>query len=114
MKALLEPLVLRKLTLATPEQMFADSKTRDEAERKLKPLQAELDAFIAPFSAKLYDDRVAMLPADVQAIIRKPERQRSAAEQKIADNYFPFIRIDEGKFDKVMTPTKVKPQNTRR
>ena len=108
MKALFDPLVLRKLTLATPEQMFADSKTRDEAERKLKPLQAELDAFIAPFSAKLYDDRVAMLPADVQAIIRKPERQRSAAEQKIADNYFPVLRIDSGKIEEVMTPEQVR------
>ena len=42
-------------------------------------------------------DRVAMLPPDVQAIINKPERQRSAAEQKIADDYFPVLRIDSDK-----------------
>src|SRR6266849_4110802 len=53
MKALFDPLVLRKLTLATPEQMFADGKTRDEGERKRKPLQVELDAFIAPITTKL-------------------------------------------------------------
>ena len=37
-----------------------------------------------------------MLPADVQAVIRKPEKERTAAEQKIADDYFPVLRIDSG------------------
>jgi hypothetical protein len=108
MKALFDPLVLRKLTLATPEQMFADGKTQDQFERKLKPLQAELQAFIAPIEAKLYADRVAMLPETVHAIIRKPERQRTAAEQKIADDYFPVLRIDSGKIEEAMTPEQVK------
>ena len=38
-----------------------------------------------------------MLPPDVQAVIRKPERQRTPAEQKIADDYFPVLRIDTDK-----------------
>jgi hypothetical protein len=108
MKALFDPLALRKFPLATPEQMFAEGKAQDEAESKLKPLQVELEAFIAPIRNRLYDDRVAMLPPDAQAIIRKPERQRTAAEQKIADNYFPVLRIDSGKIEEVMTPEQVK------
>ena len=28
--------------------------------------------------------------------MRKPEKERTAAEQKIADDYFPILRIDPG------------------
>src|SRR5262249_44021647 len=50
----------------------------------------------------LYDERVAMLPAEVQAVVRKPERQRTVEEQKIADDYFPILRIDGDKLTEVM------------
>src|SRR5258706_5963811 len=43
-----------------------------------------------------------MLPADVQAVIRKPEKQRTVAEQKIADDYFPILRIDGDKLSEAM------------
>ena len=36
-----------------------------------------------------------MLPPDVQTVIRKPEKQRSVAEQKILDDYFPILRIED-------------------
>ena len=45
-----------------------------------------------------------MLPADVQAVIRKPEKERTVAEQKIADDYFPVLRIDADKIEEVMPP----------
>src|SRR5713226_9678082 len=108
MKALFDPLALRKLTLATPEQIFADGKARDETEARRKPAEAELEAFIAPIQTRLYNGRVAMLPAEVQAIIRKPERQRTVSEQKIADNYFPILRIDSGKIAEMMTPEQAR------
>src|SRR6185503_16499925 len=67
------------------------------------PALRALDEFVAPFKAKLYEERVLMLPADIQTIIRKPERQRTVAEQKIADDYFPILRIDGDKLSEIMT-----------
>jgi hypothetical protein len=108
LKALFDPLVLRKVTLATPEQLFANGKALDESDKRRQPAEAELEAFVAPIRTKLYNDRVAMLPPDVQAIIRKPERQRTAKERKLADDYFPVLRIDADKIQEVMTPEQVK------
>ena len=102
MKALFDPLVVRKVTLATPEQIMAQSKALDEAQKRRAAAEAPLNALIAPYKKKLYDDRVAMLPADVRAIILKPEKDRTVAEQKIADDYFPVLRIDADKIQEVM------------
>jgi hypothetical protein len=102
MKALFDPLVVKKVTMATPEQIMAQSKALDEAQKKRAAAEAPLNALIAPYKKKLYDDRVAMLPADVRAIILKPEKDRTVAEQKIADDYFPVLRIDADKLQEVM------------
>jgi hypothetical protein len=102
MKALFDPLVLRKLVLATPAEIFAHARALDEAESEQAALQEPIDRLIAPYKQKLYDDRVALLPADVQAIIRKPENARTPLEQKIADDYFPVLRIDLGKIREIM------------
>jgi len=102
MKALFDPLVIRKVTLAGPAEIMAQSKALDEAQRKRAAVEAPLNALIAPYKKKLFDDRVAMLPADVRAIILKPERERTVQEQKIADDYFPVLRIDSDKLLEVM------------
>lgn len=44
-----------------------------------------------------------MLPTEVQAVIRKPEAERTPAEQKLADDYFPVLRIDPGKIAEVLS-----------
>jgi hypothetical protein len=103
MKALFDPLVLRKVTLASAADLVAAGKAAAEMEKGRGPAQRALDEFIAPFKAKLYEGRVLMLPVDVQAVIRKPERQRTVAEQKIADDYFPILRIDADKVSEIMT-----------
>lgn len=103
MKALFDPLVLRKVNLASAADLVAAGKAVAETERKRAPAQRALDEFLAPFKAKLYEDRVLMLPAEIQTIIRKPERQRTVAEQKIADDYFPILRIDGDKLSEIMT-----------
>ncbi len=103
MKALFDPLVLRKVRLAPAADLVAAGKAAAEIERKRGPAQRALDEFVAPFKAKLYEERVLMLPADVQAVIRKPEKQRTVAEQKIADDYFPILRIDGDKLSEIMT-----------
>jgi hypothetical protein len=102
MKALFDPLVLRKITLASAAELIASGKAMAEAEKKRAPLEKTLNDFIAPYKTKLYEERVLMLPAEAQAIIRKPEKQRTVEEQKIADDYFPILRIDGDKLSEAM------------
>jgi hypothetical protein len=102
MKALFDPLVTRKVLLGTPTDLIAAGKAQAEAEKRRAPVQAALDELVAPYKKRLYDDRVAMLPDDVRPIILKPEKQRTAAEQKIADDYFPVLRIDGDKITEIM------------
>jgi hypothetical protein len=108
MKALFDPLVIRKVTLAGPAEILAQSRELDAAQKRRAAAQAPLDALIAPYRQKLYEDRVAMLPAEVRAIVLKPEKDRTAAEQKIADDYFPVLRIDGDKIQEIMPPDAVK------
>lgn len=96
MKALFDPLVVRKVTLATAAEVVAAGRAADEAERKRAAAEAPIEAILAPHRARLREERVLMLPPDVQAVIRKPERARTVAEQKVADDYFPILRIDTG------------------
>lgn len=102
MKALFDPLVIRKVVLATPAEILAEGEALDEAERKRAAAEGPINELLAPYKKRLYDDRVAMLPPDVREIILKPERERSADEQKIADDYFPVLRIDIDKILEVM------------
>jgi hypothetical protein len=103
MKALFDPLVLRKVTLASAGDLMAAGKAQAELERQRAPLERERDALLEPVRRRLRDDRIAMLPSEIQAVIRKPERTRSVEEQKIADDYFPILRIDGDKIDEVLT-----------
>ena len=104
MKALFDTLNVRKLYLASPSDLFANGRTTAAQQRRQAALQAPVLAFAEPYKKKLYDDRVAMLPADVQTVIRIPESERTVAQQKIADDYYPIVRIDEDKLVKAMTP----------
>ncbi len=102
MKALFDPLVLRKITLASADELMAHGKAMAELEKKRGPLEKELNDFVSPYKAKLYEERVFMLPAEIQAVIRRPEKERSVAEQKIADDYYPILRIDGDKLNESM------------
>jgi Protein of unknown function (DUF1553)/Protein of unknown function (DUF1549) len=102
MKALFDPLVLRKVTLASAADLIAAGKAQAAAERRRAPLEKELNDFAAPYRNKLHEERVLMLPAEVQAVIRTPEKRRTVAEQKIADDYFPILRIDGDKLTESM------------
>jgi hypothetical protein len=102
MKALFDPLVLRKLVLASPAEIIAQGKTADALDRKRAALEGPLQQLIAPYKKKLYDERIAMLPEEIRPIIRKPEKERTPQEQRIADDYFPILRIDPEKFLTIM------------
>jgi hypothetical protein len=111
MKALFDPLVLRKVMLATPADIFAAGKKLAEYQKIKAPIDDAIEALIAPYRKKLYDERVALLTPDVQAIIRKPERQRTVAEDKIADDYFPVLRIDPSKLKQIMPQEEIAKYN---
>lgn len=98
MKALFDPLVLKKVVLASPAEILAAGRAQDQADRARAAIQKPMEELVAPYKKKLYDERVLMLPEEVREVIRKPEKDRSAAEQKIADDYFPVLRIDSDKF----------------
>jgi Protein of unknown function (DUF1553)/Protein of unknown function (DUF1549) len=102
MKALFDPLGVRKVTLATPAEIIAHGKALDAAEKKRAAVQGPINELIAPYKNKLYEERVLLLPKDVQAVVRKPDRERTAQEQKIADDYFPVLRIDPVKIMEIM------------
>jgi hypothetical protein len=102
MKAIFDPLVLKNVMLSTPAEIFANGQKLDEFKRKSAPIQAEIDALVGPYKTKLFEERVALLTPDVQAAVRKPEKQRTAPEQKIFDDYYPVLRVDPSKFKAIM------------
>jgi len=102
MKALFDPLVIKKQTLATPAELVVYGKQLEDFEKLRGPLEQPINDLIEPYRKKLYADRVLMLPMDVQLIINKAEKQRTPAEQKIADDYFPVLRIDTDKIEEVL------------
>ena len=108
MKALFDPLVVKKQTLATPAELVTYGNQLEEFETKRQAVEVPINALIEPYRAKLYADRIAMLPADVRLVIHKPERVRTAAEKKIADDYFPVLRIDTDKIEEVMSEADAK------
>lgn len=104
MKALFDPLVLRRVTLATPAQIFANGQEVESYKKKKAPLDESIETLVKPYRQTLFDERVAGLTPEVRAIVLKPEKQRTVAEQKIADDYYPVLRIDPSKFKAIMSP----------
>lgn len=111
MKALFDPLVLRKVTLASAETLLEAGKIMAETQKARVPLEKELEALLAPFKQRLYDERVKMLPPEVRVVIHKTENERTVEEQKIADDYFPILRIDRGKINEIL-PEEVRIQSS--
>jgi hypothetical protein len=103
MKALFDPLVLDKRTLATADQIVAYARAREAYEARKAALKKPLNELIEPFRKKLWEERVLMLPPDVQAVIRKADKERTPEERKIADDYAPILRIDPPKIREVIT-----------
>ncbi len=102
MKAIFDPLVLKNVMLATPSEIFAHGEKLAEFKKKSEPINAAIDALVGPYRSKLYEERVALLTPEIQAVVRKPEKLRTAAEQKIFDDYYPVLRVDPSKFKAIM------------
>ena len=108
MKALFDPLVVRKITLAPPAEILSLGTSVDEAQKKkeaaLAPLNAELDALSGDIRRRLEEERVEMLPPDAKAAVRKPEKLRTLAEQKLVDDYTVPLRVDPIKVKELLPP----------
>ena len=111
MKAIFDPLVLKSVMLATPAEIFANGQKLDEFKKKSAPVNAAIEALTGPYQTRLYNERVALLTPEVQAMIRKPERDRTPEEQKIFDDYYPVLRIDPDKLKEVMSKEEVAKYN---
>jgi len=107
MKAIFDPLALKNVMMATPAEIFANGEKIDGFKKKSAPINEAIDALVGPYRTKLFDERVALLTPDVQAIVRKTEKQRTAAEQKIFDDYYPVLRVDASKFKQIMSKEEV-------
>ncbi len=107
MKSIFDPLVLKNVMLATPAEIFAAGEKLEQYKKKKAPIDAAIEALISPYRARLFDERVALLTPEVQAIVRKAERDRTPEEQKIFDDYFPVIRIDPSKIKEIMPKDEV-------
>jgi hypothetical protein len=111
MKALFDPLVLKNVMLATPAEIFANGQKLDEYKRKSAPINAAIEALTGGYQTRLFDERVALLTPEVQAIVRKSERDRTPEEQKIFDDYYPVLRIDSDKLKEVMSKDEIAKYN---
>ena len=107
MKALFDSLVLKNVMLATPAEIFENGEKLAEFKKKSAPINEAIEALVGPYRTRLYDERVALLTPEIQAIIRKPDKQRTTAERKIADDYYPVLRIDPSKLKEVMPKDEV-------
>jgi hypothetical protein len=111
MKAIFDPLALKNVMLATPAEIFAQGQKQDEYRKKKEPIEAAIESLTGAYRKNLFDERVALLTPDVQAIVRKPELDRTPAEQKIFDDYYPVIRIDPSKIKEIMPKDEVAKYN---
>ena len=102
MKALFDPLILRDVPLATVPQIVQYGQDLRTYEQRKKHVDEAVASIEAPYRERLYEERVQMLTAEIQSIIRKTSSERTPEEQKIADDYFPVLRIDVGKIREVM------------
>jgi len=62
----------------------------------MRAFEKAVNDFAAPYKAKLYEERVLMLPPEAQAVIRKPEKTTNGRRTKNRGDYFPILRIDGG------------------
>ena len=93
MKALFDPLVVKRVRLASEEDTIKYDGAYSDYEKKKAAAEKQVEDLIAPYKAKLFEHLMQMLTPDVQAVFRKQEKQRTAAEEKIADDYHVVFKV---------------------
>ncbi len=108
LKAIFDPLVPEKRTLAGADQQALYTLAVEHYERRKKELEQLQDEFLAPFKEKLQADRIREFPPIVQEAFKTPENQRTPEQKKLADDYAPIVRIDLIKYKEVMTAEQIR------
>jgi hypothetical protein len=112
MKALFDPLVVKRVRLASEEDTIKYDSAYSDYEKKKAAAEKQVEELIAPYKAKLFEHLMQMLTPDVQAVYRKPEKQRTAAEQKIADDYHVVFKVMSSGLKEFMPPDLLKQYTT--
>jgi hypothetical protein len=108
MKALFDPLVMKRVRLASADDTFKYDQAYTEYEKKKAAAEKQVEDLIALYKAQLFEKLMQTLTPDVQAVFRKPEKQRTAAEQKIADDYHVVFKVMSSGLKEFMTPELLK------
>jgi hypothetical protein len=108
LKAIFDPVVIVKKTLAGPDQSALHAMAVENYARRKKELEKPLDEFLAPFKEKLQGERIRTFPTPVQEALNTPEDKRTPEQKKLADDYAPIIRIDPPKYKEAMTPEQIR------
>jgi hypothetical protein len=111
MRALFEPLVVRRVRLATAQETLNYDRQYTAYEAKKNAAEKQVEDLIAPYKAQLFEQLMTTLTPDVQAVFRKPEKQRTAAEQKIADDYHVVFKVMSSGLKPYMPPDQLKRYN---
>jgi hypothetical protein len=114
MKALFDPLVVKRVRLATEQDTLTYNNKYSEYEKKKAVAEKQIDEFIAPYKTQYFEQLMTTLTPDVQAVFRKQEKNRTAAEQKIADDYHVVFKVQTSGLKPFMTPELLKKYNEMR
>jgi hypothetical protein len=112
MKALFDPLVVKRVRLASEEDTIKYDKAYSLYQQKKAEAEKQVEDLIAPYKKQLFEHLMQTLTLDVQAIFRKPEKDRTAAEQKIADDYHVVFKVMSSGLKEFMPPELLKQYNT--
>ncbi len=112
MKALFDPLVVRRVRLASEDETIKYDKAYTEYQQKKGEAEKQVEDLIGHYKKQLFEHLMQTLTPDVQVVFRKPEKERSAAEQKIADDYHVVFKVMSSGLKEFMPPELLKQYNT--
>ncbi len=94
MKALFDPLVPEKRNLASAAEIMRHEEILAKARAEMAAIQPRIDAFTAPYTQKIIDERVAFLPAEAQAAFKKDPAARTDEDKKFVALYNSVVEPD--------------------
>jgi Protein of unknown function (DUF1553)/Protein of unknown function (DUF1549) len=111
-KALFDPLVVRRVRLASEEETIKYDRAYTAYQQKKAVAEKQVEDLIGPYKKQLFEKLMQTLTPDVQAVFRKTEKERTAAEQKIADDYHVTFKVMSSGLKEFMPPELLKQYNT--
>ncbi|MBM3738814.1 MAG: DUF1553 domain-containing protein [Acidobacteria bacterium] len=87
--------------LAPPDQVTAHEARVRDVESRTAPLKAHVRRIEQPYKDQAFEQRLATLPADIQAAVRTPEEQRTPGQKLLAAQ---VLTLRGGNYRALMTP----------